>query len=422
MLGTFAGTGELEQNFSFAEMFTAGRKGSVTVENLRNMLKVRLDGLPPHEFVVSCQEGAHSLSIEKPSEDCVRTQQRFIQLFGGGSNGRAHDLPRRRKKQRTVDGSIDILEGQETVASLKRKRSMQLESLQPEQRPDVQQLAEQAAAAAEATKANPSYQNLSKRLSALAEAKRRQFLEDAGPAGGVIAAKYAAALSKEQRLQELLQKLAEDGHALEPSQQPAMDPMNTIIVFQSDAGGHDLSTLGAETCVWNGHEDQLAKLMQKRNIIWFLGDAKAEMAFIMPQGSEVEGFLVGSRLLGGYVATQCWAKACAQHNLFLQPPLHLAGALRSKRNLMVYVHKSAAEQHLAAATCVVRAAHAAGSHIPDVRLVLKNKWKDVSAKGALVLTAPGDVRKAKKRQLKDKLKGCVLDPLGFLSVCTEWGS
>ena len=35
MLGTFASTGELEQNFSFAEMYTSGRKGSVTVENLR---------------------------------------------------------------------------------------------------------------------------------------------------------------------------------------------------------------------------------------------------------------------------------------------------------------------------------------------------------------------------------------------------
>ena len=387
------------------------------------MLKVRLDGLPPHEFVLSCQEGAGSLSIEKPSEDCVRTQQRFIELFGGGSNGRAHDLPRRRKKQRTVNGSVDvIIEGQETVASLKRKRARQLEALQPEQRPDAQQLAEQAAVAAEATKANPSHQNLAKRLSTLAQAKRRQFLEDAGPAGGPVAAKYAAALSKEHKLQNQLQKLAAQGHALDPSQQPAMDPMNTIIVLQADAGEHGLSSLGTEICVWTGHQDQLGKLIQKKNIVWFLGDSQAEMAFMMPQSSKVGGFVMGSRLLGGHVATQSWAKACAQHNVFLTPPLRLIGALRSNRNFTVCIHKSAAEQQLEAATCVVRAVHAAGSHMPDVRLVLCSKWKDVSAKGALVLTAPEDVRKAKKRQLKERRNGCVLDPLGFLSVCTQWGS
>ena len=59
------------------------------------MLRVRLDGLPPHKFVEQRQETRTQAATFLLSADAAATQQMFLEKFGGGSNACKSDLPRR---------------------------------------------------------------------------------------------------------------------------------------------------------------------------------------------------------------------------------------------------------------------------------------------------------------------------------------
>ena len=384
-------------------------------------MKCRLDGLAPAEFVVSYQESAGSLSEERPSQDAVSTQRRFLTLFGGGKNGRSHDLPRRQKRLRTLD-DVSVVDGKENLASLKRKRCAQLQAFEPEEKPDAQQLAEQARDAAMVVKARPEFKQLAERLSTLAEAKRRQFIEDANLASGTIAAKYQEALQKERKLKAELHELAQKGHVLDPSQQAALDAAGVALVIQEQDRQADFTGLRTEVLVWDGTEDQIACLMSKQQIIWFAGSVSREMAMMMPGSHDISGFVTGSRLLGGFVASETWLLACQKSGSLLQPHLRLCGAVFSKRYIEMYIHKSAGEQGTDMARLVVRVAQAALSHGHNATFVLQPQWRNVKRKGALVLATAEGLKKARKHQRKERRLGHVLDPVAFLHACTEWMS
>ena len=163
MLALFASTGQIEQNFSLLQLFSSGRKSHTSPQHLLSLMKVRLDGLLPSEFV-TCVRADHTSAVKYvPSEQCTRTLRKFLEMFGAHTNGKESDLPRRKIKDQDGKGG----ETGKCLASLKRKRDQQLAGLSNSQdSPDLAKLkrtAEESAAA----RAGNDHERLLSRLQAL---------------------------------------------------------------------------------------------------------------------------------------------------------------------------------------------------------------------------------------------------------------
>ena len=137
---------------------------------LRSLLKVRLDGLKPEDYVQSHRSHVDAPATYVPSEDCSATMARYLALFGGkGSVYRRRTLlPRRCLPVSLRPNYVE----KDTRVSRKRKREGQLEEVQAAQCHDADELAQLAASASRAVEAQTGYQDLVKRLKNVLVSKR----------------------------------------------------------------------------------------------------------------------------------------------------------------------------------------------------------------------------------------------------------
>ncbi|CAE7207236.1 unnamed protein product, partial [Symbiodinium sp. CCMP2456] len=257
------------------------------------MLKCRLDGLPPREFVVSSKE---------------------------------------------------VVDGKESKASLQRKRAAQLQTLEPRALADAESLAAKAEEAGKRLQ-GPDHEKLLKKLRAVAETKRKNLMKDALPVGSEAdkdtAKKYEAAVAKEASLQAELSELKKIGFKLDLLHRNPLEASKTIVIVQDASAAINFRGLAIEHESWKGDTPQLERLLKKEHVIWWVED---ESGFVLPQtDDDVCAMLLASRLLGGYVASGAWLEASKQLGKILPPALRLSAALRSERNWEMYLHKSAAE-------------------------------------------------------------------------------
>ncbi|CAE7377150.1 PDE2A [Symbiodinium microadriaticum] len=235
LLASFVATSEVEQAFSFVEMYSAKRKHSTLPEHLRAMLRVRLDGM------------------------ACAVQQTFLNMFGG---------PQFQQFLKTIENAA------------KRKR-------------------ERAAA-------DPCTY------------KDKEF---------------RTALSKDASLQEAVQAIRSAPTGV---QDVPLEAAGAVVLCNSEnclvrLGG--IARLGLTCSRFLNTVAQYRELLllPPRKILWYV-DASSEENFVVPDRKvATTAFLMASRVLGGYVATEEWAKVCTGAARLLAPPMQLKSFAERKQ-------------------------------------------------------------------------------------------
>ena len=103
-----------------------------------------------------------------------------------------------------------------------------------------------------------------------------------------------------------------------------------------------LQRLGVKFSVWKSDREYFRELLHFKDIVWFTpGDESAIAAQDGLNATERQtecqtGYLLTSRLLGGWVAGIEWLEACKRSRQTLQPVLRLARALAIPREMVCH--------------------------------------------------------------------------------------
>jgi hypothetical protein len=81
MIVTFQDTGVIEQDFQHVQAYSSGRKANIDDKMLNSLMKVRLDGPPPDQYVRCERIGASN--IYTPSALCLRVQRIYYSKHWG---------------------------------------------------------------------------------------------------------------------------------------------------------------------------------------------------------------------------------------------------------------------------------------------------------------------------------------------------
>ena len=290
------------------------------------MLRVRLDGLPPHAFVRTPL--VHGILKYEPSSDAFETQQMFLTMFGSGKNVLKVKLPRRRHIPQQAETSIvpPIVEiGKETSAGLKRKRSAQVDILH--EKPAATRNADRLAKLAAVTQGSAlrrqgaEHVSLVKRLEKAAASKRK--LSALG-ASDNRDRDFEKAVQKDDELREALRKLRETPAGMKTV---PLATEGALLLYDADCDLSAVANISNLRCL--RFENSLAQYkmlltLPPRKLLWYV-DRSVEESFILPRAEvAVKAFMLASRIFGGYVATKEWLTACEVRKTMVVPTLCLA--------------------------------------------------------------------------------------------------
>ncbi|CAE7222893.1 unnamed protein product [Symbiodinium sp. CCMP2592] len=412
-LVSFESTGEIEQDLSHLEMYSSGR----------SLMRCRLDGLPPHEFVVTVQESRERPATYALSADAAETQQLFVDMFGGGrGNVCKNGLPRRTIPKALCapgePGEAPVLQpGKESRASLKRKRESQVALLSPGEAPDMAALAAVAANAASDSKGE-EHRSVRQAIERIQNQKRKRFLQLLD--GAQCRKKYDQAVQKERVLRENLEKAlkhkASDVYVATP-----MHVQEVLVVCNDGTDTSALTRWGLRVLLWTGAVEEYTTIPQveAKNIVWFLPDIATECSFaMMPDSCEITPMHFASRALGGWLAGPDWMRTCHGRGQVVTPMLRLARGF--DEILELYIHKSAGRTRDPVAEGIVRLMRASEPLPVSKQWSLHRKWKHVKGATACVLAVPGYIKNAQEEQNRKGSQGRVMDANGFLCLCTQW--
>ncbi|CAE7243639.1 ygeX, partial [Symbiodinium sp. CCMP2456] len=382
LLCTFgASTSSIEQQFSFLQLFTEGRKHGTSLPHLRALMKSRLDG---GEVVVAehRQNGGYVLV---PSEMAHRIQRQYRVMFGEKGNVQRTqlELPRRavakKKKPESTEPSTSVAANDPETLAL-----------------------EQVAAAASTASRSERQKTLQAELERYAARKRKLLAEDAlRPGEGPAAKKLRdhtrrARLTSERLQQHQVQKLAS---IVDKEGPPAHE---TVVVLRkaSEDIQVTLAALGARCVLWGECVspdliEAATQVMRSKHVIWLASDAAEEMEAVK---GRLCTFAVGMRLIGGAVAGPEWWKASKARKRLLPAFVELAGHLWTGA-LEVHVHKSVvhtADEAMLGGTlsACLKGAAAVGRM---TRWVTHKKWKNVRQKTAYIIMSEAQIKEEKKR-------------------------
>ena len=296
------------------------------------MLRVRLDGLPPHQYVEQRQDArAHAASFHV-SGDAAATQQIFLEKFGGGQNACKSDLPRRRRVLQEAESLAAMEPGKETKASLKRKRALQITGLNSatEVCEDTQALEAVARDSAISRQdESPGFVKLKNALKRNATILKNRLLNQING----DTKKYDEAVRTAASLEaKLLEALGPSG-ALPTDWNPSLRVASSLVIHPVGCDITALREWGLRCMPWTGSLPDFQELVQwaPENLLWYLPDAWAEVQFIMNRAEADQTSLVASRALGGWVVGAQWLATCHAHGRPVQPLLRLASALEEKK-------------------------------------------------------------------------------------------
>lgn len=116
---------------------------------------------------------------------------------------------------------------------------------------------------------------------------------------------------------------------------------------------HMLSSLSLKVVTWSKGWDFLVSLAAAKHVIWLASSLAEESRVIHLQevADDAEGFLLGSRMFGGYIGTVEWldaCHACPVKKTIVQPVLRLCSCLSEKVEICFHsslaLHRDLASQ------------------------------------------------------------------------------
>ena len=300
------------------------------------MLRVRLDGMAPHLFVRT-PTGPHGGVTYQPSAEACAVQQTFLNMFGGGRNVIRSKLPRKampKDPEASRAEALHVQMGKESISSLKRKRIVQLESLQ-QQPYEVLDEARLQALEAETLKTvserkGPQFNQFLKTIENAAKRKRERAAADPCTYKDK---EFRTALSKDASLQEAVQAIRSAPTGV---QDVPLEAAGAVVLCNSESCLVRLAGIGRLGLTCSRFLNTVAQyrellLLPPRKILWYV-DASSEENFVVPDRKvATTAFLMASRVLGGYVATEEWAKVCTGAARLLAPPMQLKSFAERKQ-------------------------------------------------------------------------------------------
>lgn len=379
MLSAYSSTSSLEQDFSFLQMFTDGRKNRTSFSNVLSLMKCRLDGGPPSD-VAQCAHNAGGVQV-LASGFCTQIQSEYAAKFGAAPKGcRDGNLPRRILGQKDKPG----------MASFKRKRDEQIEAIKKEAQEgsppvasDLEQL-QQTVEKHARKRVTEKQEDLALRMQKYADQRKRLLLEDGSGSAGV-AAKLKSHEEKALKEKQRLEALERRSLAVQLDR-PAL-PFGVPVVATTDRW-QAMAELGADYMVWphNGQlQSQLIISLLKSTVepIWLCCSDKDEEQMLFDPSKTV--FTATATLVGGGVAGPTWADLAISQKKLVPTVLRLHRALSTQQH--VHFHKSLQDVTEPAAKALVTAHAAAQTCVGVSGWNVVQKWKHMRHKtGAVVVS------------------------------------
>ena len=261
------------------------------------------------------------------SNDAAAAQQEFLRLYGGGQNQCATGMPRRLvRAASTTDHDVNV--GKESKASLKRKRSAQIEGLPARCQEDTETL-ESVALESAVSRQGPKHEHVLKALKQTLQQKQKRLKQDID--GTVPQKKYEDAVAKHAKLKEDLESVLRCNSAAAYVAVPMMTANDVLVLHMSDTDITAVAAWGFQCKLWEGDLEQYKTLIQRdpSKLIWYLPDESQEADFVVPaQSSAVSDWLFAPRALGGWIASPSWLEHCRTRGAVVKPMLRLKPHLR----------------------------------------------------------------------------------------------
>ena len=292
------------------------------------MLRVKVDGLSPDRFVRALQPTCTAAAVYELSNDARACQLKMVQNNHGAGHARKTDLPRRpRMLKATMEQSMEICPGKETMTSLTRKRKHQAETLPAGPAQDAASLEDTAVAAARSRQI-AAFTKLVATLEKNIQKKRKDIVRQFD--GEKISdRKFQKLLAEEEALRSDLERLRQwsDGS----SSLANLDLERTLLVHTCESDVTELRNRGFQAVAWDGSLEQFTQLLHRthKELVWRVS-SQHEMQFIMPHADhEADSFHCAARILGGYVGIDEWARRVLSTAALVprSPPLQLQRAL-----------------------------------------------------------------------------------------------
>ena len=262
------------------------------------------------------------------------------------------------------------------------------------------------------------------------EAKLRQkklFREDILPESNCnpVAKKLRTHEKKEQALLEQVRVLNQRELHINSLAQPDLDKSRVVGVAETEDDERQLILLGLKTVLWTNTTEQYQSLLEARDLVWFCRAAEVQDAcFLASESCEVSGFVMATRLLGGFLGTDEWCKVCLANCRVIQPPARLKPALWERMELCF--HKSLEANLPDAARAIARAVEASVKVRKPSLWRLRSSWKEVKCKNAFILIAASilscehELKKLKKKAFKEQKLGNVGSAVHLLQTVSAW--
>ncbi|CAE7887512.1 unnamed protein product [Symbiodinium microadriaticum] len=390
MSSVFASTAEIEQQFSLLQMLASGRKSHTTLVHLRDAMK-------------ECDRSTSSNA----------TVQSILKAAG---MSRVRQL-----EPKTVKGV--------TLAGQKRKRQDQLNNLVPAK--DAEDAAELEAVTQEAalSRRGKDYEKLCKTLQENSKRQKKRFAEDALPQGSCRqdVRKLHQHEKKRKELLETVRRLDRRELHCVSLAQPELSKCSTVAVALTADDETDLMGMGLKTVLWQNTTQQFESLMQVRNLVWFCRDPNVEIQCFLASGAgAVSGFVMATRLLGGFLGTAEWFKVCQAHSRIVQPPACVKPALWERAE--VCFHKSLeADPSLPDAAIAIGKAVEASVKVRNPSLwQLRGDCKQVTSKEAFILISASvsdcesKLGKLKQKAVQEGKLGSACSFVQLLRAISVW--
>ena len=210
--------------------------------------------------------------------------------------------------------------------------------------------------------------------------------------------------------------------------QPNLQPGNICFVAMTAVDGEAIeTTLGLRAYVWENSTEQLRFLIHFE-VLWYASSEELEEAMTLGprKNADMSSFVLGTRLLGGYIGTRHWLDVCRSTGRVLQPVLRLSRMLGSPTE--VCFHKSLETGPLDVAAVISRCLEAATKAGRPSSWRLRTAWKDVQTKECFVLVSdsvmaqPETLKHLVEKASKEGKLGSPCSALHLFHQHTEWVS
>ena len=259
--------------------------------------------------------------------------------------------------------------------------------------------------------------------------QKKRFREDALPQG-TCREDVRKLHQHEKREEELLEQVRRlDRRELHCVSlvQPELFKCNTVAVALTAEDERDLMGLGLKTVLWRNSTEQFESLLQARNLVWFCRDPSVEsQCFLASGASDVSGFVMATRLLGGFLGTAEWFKVCQANSRIVQPPARVKPALWERTEVCFHKSLEADEQLPDSAMAIAKAVEASVKVQNPSLWQLRGDWKQVTCKEAFILVSvsvsncESKLEKLKQKAAREGKLGSTCSFVQLLRAISAW--